>query len=52
MIKQIIVEELEVYIYKKTKHFVTEPVLRAMVELLKQQKEDNATKHDNQRNPD
>ena len=44
-------EELKDYIYKKTKYFVPGPVLRAMVKLLKQQKEYNATKHDNQRNP-
>lgn len=52
MIKQITVEELEDYIYEKTRYFVPESVLRAMVDLLNQQKEDNATKHDNQRNPD
>lgn len=45
-------EELEDYIYEKTRYFVPESVLCAITELLNQQKEYNATKHDNQRNPD
>ena len=46
------IEELEVYIYKKTNHFVAEPVLRAFVELLNEKERNNAAKHDNKRTID